>query len=178
MCQDREMMKDVFVQGSAEQHLLKMNVRLKTESPPRAGRVWGMREGSRWCRAAAGAAGWAGGEQCSPAQSCAKVAGGELIRQRLKRCEGSWCCVSQEQHRSSILGPEHRRGNGRVWEMLHLCIPWRPGLSTGCRGEAGGGMKLCVQTACGDLSSLHSSRCFMNLLMMLLAHVLYHGNEP
>ena len=55
MCQDRGMMKCVFVQRLAEQHLLKMNVRLETWSPPRAGRVWGTGEG-------AGGAGWAGGE--------------------------------------------------------------------------------------------------------------------
>lgn len=50
MCQDRGMMKCVFVQGTAEQHLLKMNVRLETQHPPRAGRVWGTGKGARWCR--------------------------------------------------------------------------------------------------------------------------------
>lgn len=91
MCQDRGMMKYVFVRGSAEQHLLKMNVRLETQSPPRAGRVWGMGEGAWWCRVAAQAVGRVGEEQGSPAQSCVKAAGGELIRQGLKRWEGSWC---------------------------------------------------------------------------------------
>lgn len=73
---------------------------------------------------------------------------------------------------------EHRTGNGRVWEMLPLCIPWQPGLSTGLGGEAGGGMQLCIQSAWGNLSSLHSSRCFINPLMMLLAHVPSCSNEP
>lgn len=84
MCQDRGMMKCVFVQGLAEQHLLKMNIRLEARSPPRAGRVWGARG------KALGAVGWAGGGRHSPAQA----AGRELIWRRLERLESSWCCVS------------------------------------------------------------------------------------
>lgn len=159
MYQDRGMIKCVFVQEMAEHHLLKMNIRLETQSSRRAGRVWGIWEGAR-CAA------WAGGEQL-PAQRHAKGAGGELIWQKLKRWEGSWCCVSWEQHRSSVLGPEHQTRNGRVWVIVPLCIPGQPGLCISCREEAGGGMQLCVQSAWADLFSLHSSHCFINLLMVL-----------
>lgn len=37
MCQDGGMMKCVFVQGSAQQHLLKMNIRLET---PESSKSW------------------------------------------------------------------------------------------------------------------------------------------
>lgn len=62
--------------------------------------------------------------------------------------------------------------------MLPLCIPWQPGWSTSRGEEAGGGVQLRVQAACRDLSSLHSSHCFINLLMTPLAHVPSHSNEP
>lgn len=83
MCQDQGMMKCVFVQGLAEQHLLKMNISLEAQSPPRlvGCEAWGkVLDATRW----------AGGGRHSPA----KAAGGELIWNRLERLEGSWCCVS------------------------------------------------------------------------------------
>jgi len=62
--------------------------------------------------------------------------------------------------------------------MSPLCIPWQSDLSTGRGGEAGGGVQLCVQSAeGGSVLSAFSSRCFINPLMMLLAHVPSCGNE-